>query len=207
MSTQQSRVRARAARRRHLQQRQTVIFGTLIAVMLVGGLAAGAIWTGILPSPFTVAINSPEPTDAGASMPCPPENATFVPLSEISANVLNGTDRQGLAATAATALTEQGIAVGNQANAESRFAGEARIIAGPQGLPAAFTAAQLFADATIEVDSRSGETIDVVIGAEFEDLRADDEIAIDPEAPIPAAAECTPLATATPTDSGEQAEG
>lgn len=207
MSTQQSRARARAARRRHLQQRQTVIFGTLIAVMLVGGLAAGAVWTGILPSPFTVAIKSPEPTDAGATMPCPPEDATFVPLSEISANVLNGTDRGGLAATAATALTEHGVAIGNQANAETRFAGEARIIAGPQGLPAAFTAAELFSEAVIEVDSRNGETIDIVLGAEFEELRADEEIAIDPDAPIPAAAECTPLATATPTESGENAEG
>lgn len=207
MSTQQSRVRARAARRRHLQQRQTVIFGTLIAVMLVSGLAAGAMWTGILPSPFSVAINSPEPTDAGATMPCPPDGATFVPLSEISANVLNGTDRRGLAATAAAALTDHGIAVGNQANAESLFAGQARIMAGPQGLPAAFTAAELFGDAAIEVDSRSDETIDIVLGAEFEELRADDEIAIDPDAPIPAAAECTPLSTATPDDSDESAEG
>lgn len=207
MSTQQSRARARAARRRHLQQRQTVIFGTLIAVMLVSGLAAGAVWSGILPSPFSVAINSPEPTNSGATTPCPPDGATFVPLSEIAANVLNGTNRSGLAATASAALTEQGIAIGNEANAESQFTGDAQITAGPQGLPAAFTAAELFNDAQIEVDSRSGETIDIVLGSEFEELRADEEIAIDPDAPIPAAAECTPLSTATPTESGEPAEG
>ena len=175
--------------------------------MLVSGLAAGAIWVGILPSPVSVAINSPEPTDPGASTPCPPEDATFVPLSDISANVLNGTDRRGLASTTSAALAEHGIAIGNEANAESQFTGEAQITAGPQGLPAAFTAAELFNAATIEVDSRSGETIDIVIGTEFEALRASDEIAIDPEAPIPAAAECTPLSTATPTESGDSAEG
>ena len=207
MSTQQSRVRARAARRRHLQQRQTVIFGALIAAMLVGGLTAGAMWVGILPSPFSVAINSPEPTEAGATTPCPPEGATFVPLEEISANVLNGTNRNGLASTTSAALAEHGVAIGREANAESRFTGAARIIAGPQGLPAAFTTAELFTDATIEVDSRSGETIDVVLGSAFQELRPDEEIAIDPEAPIPAAAECTPLSTATPTETAEPAEG
>lgn len=205
---EQSRARARAARRRHLQQRQTVIFGTLIAVMLVGGLASGAMWVGILPSPFTVAINSPEPTGEGETFPCPPDDATFVPLSEISANVLNGTNRDGLAATASTALADRGIAIGSQANAETAFAGDAQITAGPAGLPAAFTAAELFNEATIDVDSRSGETIDIVLGSNYETLRANDEIAIDPDAPIPAAPDCTPLSTASPTETGDApAEG
>lgn len=183
-----------------MQQRQTVIFGTLIAAMLVLGLGAGAMWVGILPSPFAVAINSPDPTDAGESTPCPPDGATFVPLSEIAANVLNGTDRNGLASTTSEALTEHGLAIGQQGNAETQFSGEARIIAGPEGLAAAFTAAQLFPDPTIEVDSREGEGIDIIVGSEFEGLRSGDEIAIDPDAEIPAAADCTPLSTADPSE-------
>ncbi len=199
MSTQQSRARARAARRRHLQQRQTVIFGSLIAAMLVIGLASGAMWVGILPSPFSVAINSPAPTASAATVPCPPEGATFVPLEDITANVLNGTSRNGLAASTSEALTERGVTVDQEANAESPYSGSVQIVAGPEGLAAAFTIAELFTDAVIETDSRGGATVDVILGANFEALRDAEEIAIDPEAPIPAATDCTPLSTASPT--------
>ncbi|WP_277050621.1 LytR C-terminal domain-containing protein [Ruania albidiflava] len=199
MSTQQSRARARAARRRHLQQRQTVIFGTLIAAMLVVGLAAGAMWVGILPSPFSVAIRSPEPSTSAATVPCPPDGATFLPLEDITANVLNGTSRAGLAASTSDALSNHGITVDQESNAEAPYSGTVQIVAGAEGLAAAFTIAELFEGAVIETDSRGGATVDVVLGANFEALRAEDEIAIDPDAPIPAATDCTPLSTASPS--------
>ncbi|WP_022918327.1 LytR C-terminal domain-containing protein [Ruania albidiflava] len=199
MSTQQSRARARAARRRHLQQRQTVIFGTLIAAMLVVGLASGAMWVGILPSPFSVPINSPEPTASEATVPCPPEDATFVALEDITVNVLNGTSRVGLAASTSDALTNHGVTVAEQSNSEAPYAGTVEIVTGADGLPAAFTIAELFDNATIQTDSRGGATLDVVLGANFEALRSSDEISIDPEAPIPAATDCTPLSTASPS--------
>ena len=49
MSQSTEAVRARAARRRHLQQRQTVIFGTLVAALLVIGLLGGAVETKGMP--------------------------------------------------------------------------------------------------------------------------------------------------------------
>lgn len=207
MSTQQSRARARAARRRHLQQRQTVIFGTLIAAMLVVGLASGAMWVGILPSPFNVAIKSPEPTASGATVLCPPDGATFVPLADITANVLNGTSRAGLAASTSADLADRGLTIDQEANAEARYVGDAEIVAGIEGMAAAFTVAELFNDAIIEMDSRGGTTVDIILGQDFEALRDQAEIAIDPEAPIPAAAGCTPLSTASPSPSDEAEEG
>src|SRR5690606_2527668 len=71
---------AREARRRHLQQRQTVIFGSLIAGLLVIGLGAGAVWAGILPAPISIPIQSPEPDDLAPPAPCPPEGALPVPM-------------------------------------------------------------------------------------------------------------------------------
>lgn len=202
----QARARARAARRRHLQQRQTVIFGTLIAAMLVVGLAAGAMWVGILPSPVSVAIEAPESTSAADSQPCPPEGATYVPLEEISANVLNGTNENGLAGRTTDALAERGVAVGRTANADSAFEGVARILAGPSGLPAAFTLAELFNGAEVEVDSREDETVDVILGSKFEALRPKDEISIDPKAAIPAPTDCTPVSTSSQEPSDDSGE-
>ncbi|QOR71299.1 LytR C-terminal domain-containing protein [Ruania alkalisoli] len=198
--------KARAARRRHLQQRQTVIFGTLILAMLLIGLGAGAVWVGVLPSPFNVAISSPEPTETADAGPCPPADATYVPLGEISANVLNGTSESGLAARTSGELGERGIAVSRTANASSPFAGTARIISGQDGLAAAFTTAVLFPGAVIDVDDRSDQTVDIVLGATFETLRSADEIDIDPELEIPAPQGCTPLSTAEPTDESASAE-
>jgi len=201
----QARARARATRRRHLQQRQTVIFGTLIAVMLVVGLAAGAMWVGILPSPISVAIESPEETSSTDAQPCPPDGATYVPLEEISANVLNGTTEAGLAGRTTEALANRGVAVGRTANADSAFKGVARILAGPKGLPAAFTLAELFDGAEVEVDSREDETVDVILGSEFESLRPKEEISIDPDAAIPAPTDCTPVSSSEDSkSSGEQ---
>ena len=202
----QARARARAARRRHLQQRQTVIFGTLIAAMLVVGLAAGAMWVGILPSPISVAIESPEDSSGADTQPCPPDGATYVPLEEISANVLNGTTEAGLASRTTEALADRGVAVGRTANADSAFEGVARLLTGPKGLPAAFTLAELFDGAEVEVDSREDETVDVILGSKFESLRPKDEISIDPDAAIPAPTNCTPVSTSEEDadDSGDQ---
>src|SRR5690625_5261355 len=149
--------------------------------MLVVGLASGAMWVGILPSPFSVPINSPEPTTSTATVPCPPDDATFVTLEDITVNVLNGTSRAGLAATTSDALTNRGVTVAEESNSETPYAGTVEIVTGADGLAAAFTIAELFEDATIRADSRGGATVDVVLGADFEALRSDDEIAIDPE--------------------------
>ncbi|SEE90459.1 LytR C-terminal domain-containing protein [Ruania alba] len=198
--------KARAARRRHLQQRQTVIFGTLITAMLVIGLAAGAVWVGILPSPVSIAISEPESTETGDAGPCPPEAATYVPLNEISANVLNGTSRSGLAASTSAELGDRGISVGRQDNAESPFAGVVRIVSGPEGLAAAYTAGVLFTDARIEVDSRTDETIDVILGSAYEALRSADEVDIDPAVEIPVPQGCEPLSTPESADTSPSAE-
>ncbi|MBK5248621.1 MAG: LytR C-terminal domain-containing protein [Actinomycetales bacterium] len=188
---------ARAGRRRHLQQRQTVIFGGLIAAILVIGLTATAMWVGILPSPINVPISSPTPTDTVAAMPCPPDGQLPVPYAEISANVLNGTNTAGLAATTAASLAGYGVSIGQQANANARYAGVARIVAGPLGVGAAYTVAALFPEATIETDARSDATVDVIVGSEFEALLPAESITLDPTVDIPAPEGCTPVALPT----------
>lgn len=189
-------VRARVARRRHMQQRQTVIFGTLVTVLLVAGLLGGAVWSGVLPSPIDIEINSgaPEATPAPVAPPCPPEGALPVPYSEISANVLNGTETQGLAAGTAATLRSYGIQTGREQNGQ-RYEGVARLTAGPLGVASAYTLAALFSSAEIVLDAREDATVDVLLGMTFEDVLPLEQVELDPEAPIPPPADCRPVET------------
>ncbi len=189
-------VRARVARRRHMQQRQTVIFGTLVTVLLVAGLLGGAVWSGVLPSPIDIEINSgaPEATPAPGAPPCPPEGALPVPYSEISANVLNGTETQGLAAGTAATLRSYGIQTGREQNGQ-RYEGVARLTAGPLGVASAYTLAALFSSAEIVLDAREDATVDVLLGMAFEDVLPLEQVELDPEAPIPPPADCRPVET------------
>lgn len=189
-------VRARVARRRHMQQRQTVIFGTLVTVLLVAGLLGGAVWSGVLPSPIDIEINSgaPEATPAPVAPPCPPEGALPVPYSEISVNVLNGTETQGLAAGTAATLRSYGIQTGREQNGQ-RYEGVARLTAGPLGVASAYTLAALFSSAEIVLDAREDATVDVLLGMAFEDVLPLEQVELDPEAPIPPPADCRPVET------------
>lgn len=195
-------VRARAARRRHMQQRQTVIFGTLVAALLVVGLVAGAMWSGVLPSPFSVPINSgpPVPTPAAVVPPCPPEGEKPVPYTEISANVLNGTETQGLAAGTAATLRSYGIQTGREQNGQP-YTGVVRLTAGPLGVASAYTLAALFSESQIELDAREDATVDVLLGDGFEEVLPVDAVKLDAKEPIPAPADCKPVEP--PADEGD----
>lgn len=184
-------MRARAARRRHLQQRQTVIFGSLIAALLVAGLAGMAMWTGIVPSPINVPIYSgPQPTTPPPQVPpCPPEGAMPVAYGNITANILNGTDTQGLAGLTGATLRGYGIQTGREENG-SPYGGVAQLTTGPAGVPSAYTLAALFTDSQIILDAREDATVDILIGSRFESLIALEQVELDPEAPIPVPDNC-----------------
>ncbi|MPV37047.1 LytR C-terminal domain-containing protein [Georgenia subflava] len=200
----------RAARRRRLQQRQTVIFGGLITVLLVIGLVAAAMWSGLLPAPFTREFSSEEPTEQQIQQPCLPEGAVPLELASITANVYNGTDRSGLAAATGSALGQVGVLVNQQANwPGGSYPGVVQIVAGPIGVTAAYSLARLFPGSVVTLEStRADESVDVVLGGGYEAMLAADEIAaLDPAAPLTAPEDCTPVTQPTagePTEAPAQ---
>lgn len=186
-------IRARQARRRHMQQRQTVIFGTLVAALLVVGLLGGAMWSGVLPTPVNVPINSGAPAEIPDVVPpCPPAEATAVAYDEISANVFNGTETQSLAAVTAAILRDYGIQTGQETNG-TPYGGVVQLTAGPLGVASAYTLAGLFEDSQIVLDNREDATVDVLLGEQFEELLAVEEATLAPGEPIPAPDGCRPM--------------
>ncbi|MFH5820962.1 LytR C-terminal domain-containing protein [Georgenia sp. AZ-5] len=188
--------RLRAARRRHLQQRQTVIIGGLVTVLLVVGVIAGAMWAGLLPAPFTREFSSPEPTEEAIVTPCVPEGTAPPAFTEITANVYNGTDRPGLAGDTAEGLGQAGVVVNQQANwPQGEYSGAVQIIVGPKAVAAGYSVARAFPGAVVSLDeNRDDETVDVVLGATYESMLPPEEIAaLDPAAPLVSAEGCTPV--------------
>lgn len=189
--------RQRAVRRRHLLERQAVIFGGLIATLLTLLVAGLAVWFGAVPSPVSVPFESPTPVDTTVAAPCPPADAPPVPYNEITLNVYNGTTRGGLAAATAGELAARGFQIAARANDPfGRYDGATLLRAGATGLDEAYTVAALFPDAVVQLDIREESTVDVTLGSLYDGMRPAQEAELDPGQPIPAPPGCydVPLA-------------
>lgn len=199
MSTDRTPDAARQRRRRHTRERQAVVFGVLLAGLGVAAAGAGAVYTGNLELPFlTRDFSSPEPTGlAVADSPCPPEGATPVPYGQITVNVYNSTNRVGLAGDTGDALESRGFVIGTEANARgagyTAYPDTALIQFGAQGVAAAYTVAAQFDSPQLVLDTREDATVDVVVGAAFNNLVAAADVVLTPDQPFAVPEGCIAL--------------
>lgn len=186
--------RARSLRRRHMHERQAVVFGVLLAAMAVIGLGAAAVYTGSLSLPFIEEDfqAEPTPTVAAVTFPCPPEGAKAEPYSVITVNVYNTTSTSGLAATTMNELVARDFKPGNTGNLPE-YAGTAQVITGVASVARAYTLAAQVEGAQLVLDARTGGSVDLVLGTGYTGLLAPDEVTLDPEAPLESPAGCTPF--------------
>jgi LytR cell envelope-related transcriptional attenuator len=187
--------RERSLRRRHKHERQAVVFGLLIAGLAVGALGAVAIFTGGIEAPFSRPFTtpSPDPVEAAAPPPCPPEGTLPVAYSAVQVTVLNATNRAGLAAQTGEALTSRGFVLLGTGNSPSPVAGVARISFGVAGVAAAYTLAAHVEGELLLLDGRPDATVDLVVGEEFVSLLDPGTIPLDPNAPLVGQEGCVPL--------------
>ncbi|MFY9262360.1 MAG: LytR C-terminal domain-containing protein [Actinomycetaceae bacterium] len=155
---------ARAEYRRRIQQRQTVIFGsisTVLAVLLLLGLLA---WTGVIPMPTREFSRPPE--EVVAPPPCPVGDGAPVELNYISTRIYNSTNATGLATALGHDLATLGINVIETSNWNDKTVPEPiRMFAGPNGVNAAYTLLAYLPEAIIVFDpTNTSEIVDVVIG-------------------------------------------
>ncbi|GIG21305.1 hypothetical protein Cch01nite_20290 [Cellulomonas chitinilytica] len=194
--------RGRALRRRHMHERQAVIFGVLLAGLAVAGLGAAAVYTGSLDLPvigrgFSTAPASP--TAANAVGPCPPEGALPVPYDQVTVNVYNATTRVRLAAATAEVLGERGFHVGTTQNG-SAYSGVALISFGPGGVAQAYTLAAQIEGATLLLVNKdpADPSVDLALGSDYAELKPAETVLLDPAVPFTPPPGCTPLSEATP---------
>lgn len=191
--------RARALRRRHMHERQAVVFGVLLACLAVAGLGAAALYTESLSLSFLEREFTAVPTvDAVAvATYCPPEGAMPVPADQITVDVYNGAGVGGLAGTTAGQLAERGFVIGATENAPSALSGVARIIYGPAGSAAAYTLKAYVDGAVLQNDPRETPEVDLIVGKEFTGLLPPEAVLLDPATPLEGPEGCTPFSELT----------
>lgn len=173
----EEKTQTRAIYRKKTQQRQTVIFTSLGAILLFLLAVCLLVWAGILPSLINPSFSQPEKTNS-VVIPCPPKNSDAVDPATINVLVYNSTDRSGLAGSVGQALANAGMTVSSTGNWNEKLEEPARIIAGPAGLEGAYTLARYLPGAVVVFSNDlSGESLSVVLGDAFEAVRSPEEVA------------------------------
>lgn len=198
MTTPDQAKRERAARRRHKQERQAVIFGVLIAFLAVSGLAAAAVYTGAIDPPFERGFSAKASEDDKATpQPCLAADTLPVPYSSIVVRVLNGTSRAGLASSAADDLVARGFVVESTGNANKAHTGT-QISFGAAGLASAYTLAAHLPEARLFYDDRDDASLDLYLGESFTGFAELDSILLDPTVAMASLEGCTVIESLTP---------
>lgn len=183
----------RAQYRRRLLQRQTTIFGSIVAAMGVLLIVAMLFWTGAIPFPWDREFTeAPDPNVVVT--PCLPDGASAVDLTTINVNVYNSTTRTGIAGEAGQQLTALGINVGQTDNWSGTSLQEsARIQTGVEGIASAYTLAQYIPNSVIQYNSSiTGESLTVVLGVEWTAVSsAEDVAAANPDGTLTSVEGCT----------------
>ena len=155
--------RARKLRRRHMHERQAVIFGVLLSFLALSFVTAAAIYTGNLNIPlFSRAFTAkPTPTVTHDPQPCPPTGALPVPAGDITVNVYNATSKTGLAGSTAKDVRTYGFVVGTIANDPlgKSVTGTGEIRYGKNGKVAASVVRTMLPTAAIVQDARADASL------------------------------------------------
>ena len=163
---------ARAAYRRKMQQRQTVLFSSLTATLAVVMVLAMLIWAKVIPFPFEPKFTEVEDPNK-VTTPCIADGAKATDLTSITVNVYNATNRTGIAGEASKDLGTLGVTVAQTQNwsGETKVSESARIVTGSRGINAAYTIAQYIPKSVVQYDaSMNDETVSVVLGTGYNEI-------------------------------------
>jgi len=193
--------------RRHRRERQFLVFGLLIGVLIAIFAIGLAVYQNRIDPPIDRAIVTPPPDfESDITTPCPPadvgggEDLPMLP-SEVSVRVRNSTEKTGLARDTLEVLTGRGFEqAGSPTNWDNRsYAKSVRIQFGVDGLRQAYTVGTNFPLVEYVLDNREGAVVDVILGTTFEisQIRPQYAPELDPTTPFVTPVQCLPL-TLTP---------
>lgn len=185
-----------------MAQRQTRIYGTILAVLAVLFLLGLLGLFGILPMPFGNEFSKKIDYASNGTTPCPSENGVIVgPGEGVNVQVLNASSVSGLAGHIGTELEDAGYNVPVIDNSPKSFKGNVQIEAGPDGVDYAYTIAQFFdPPVRIKLQPLGGKTINIVLGEGFHGNPTAEKI----EEILASKAKLTPLANCKPVKSGQE---
>ncbi|MCS6712124.1 LytR C-terminal domain-containing protein [Brachybacterium sp. EF45031] len=161
--------------------------------LLVIGIAGTAwyAWQQLTAEPAEEHVIEDKALRSGTpSLTCPEPGAVPAAAGDVEVRVLNGTRRNGLAASVTADLRERGYITGEPTNTTASEEG-VTIVHGPQGYLAASSVAAQFPEATLRLDAqRDGTAVEVLLGSTSVELVAADQAAERLAAPVAAPEGC-----------------
>ena len=157
----------RARYQQHMRQRQTIVFGSVGAVLFVLLVFCTLFWLNVIPFPFNREFSrAPELKEY---VPCVAENTDPVAAADITVRVYNASNVEGLAAKVAETFSTGGITVSETANwAGDGINDPVVIYTSKNGTAAAYTVRAFLPTAKVIYDPNLvGEEVDVVLGAKW----------------------------------------
>ena len=191
-------------RRRH--ERQFLVFGVIVGVLIALAAVSLAIYQGRIESPIQRAITSPSAdVESMITLPCPPAdlgNGENLPLppTQVAVRVLNGSDISGLAGNTLSILVDRGYVSVGAANWYRTYDKAVRIQFGVDGLRQAYSVAANFPDVELVLDTRDGALVDIILGPGFDpkNIRPQYAPELDPTTELTAPGRCVPVDIADP---------
>lgn len=194
--------RGRAERKRRLQQRQTLVYGSLILVLGIVLLIAWLQWSQAIPSPFAREFTTEDTPQISETVACPAPGDVMMAPGDITATVLNSTPTSGLAGDVADQLRNVGIVVETVGNwDESVLASQGVIEVGPAAVVEGYSLQSVLPGMPVMQVDREDTSVTVVIGTQFSGVA--DAAAFQPGSPISIPEVC--LTSAPATDEAETA--
>ncbi|MFD6166707.1 LytR C-terminal domain-containing protein [Oerskovia sp. NPDC060287] len=205
MTTQPGPDHSRTVRRRRMHERQAVIFGLLVAFLVITGIGALAVYTGAVDAPFNKGFTTIQVDGelADVKSPCLPEGTLPVAYADVQVRVFNGTGKGGLGAANQEILTNRGFTVVLLGDLEDT-AGKnitqdaTQISYGLAGVAQAYTLAAHYPSPILVLDDRADATVDVVLGKNFENLVDEELVGLDGAVPLESRKDCVAVETLTP---------
>ncbi|MCA5894336.1 LytR C-terminal domain-containing protein [Isoptericola sp. NEAU-Y5] len=192
----------RLTRRRREHERQAVVFGLIIAFLLIAALGAVAAYSGAISTPFSRPIYTPVAV-APSPEPClpavkgQPDGALPVPYEKIKVRVFNASETGGIASATAEVLDERGftvIATGDM----SRQVETSELHFGVKGITRAYTLAAQFTSIRLVLDDRDGGSVDMLVGNRYTPPMNADQVLITADTPLQDVQGCVPADQITP---------
>jgi len=188
--------------RRHRRERQFLVFGVSVGLLVAISAIALAAYQGRIDPPVNAAFQTPNPEFAtDITVPCPPadkggaENMPL-PTDQVVVRVRNGNGETGLARDTLDVLTGRGYVGAGATNWDNRTYGDSiRIQFGVDGLQQAYTVARNFPTVEYVLDTREGAVVDVILGATFDvkQMRPPYAPELDATTPLVAPTLCLPV--------------
>lgn len=184
-----------------------MVFGLIIAFLVILGLGALAVYTETIDAPFAEPIYTPSAQSTSIAPAClptdedSPEGVLPMAYDKVRVRIFNAADdRFALAGAADDVLSDRGFDVRDTGDFPRLIDGPSEIRYGAEGIVQAYTLAAQFEDVELVMDDRGGKFVDLLIGVGWTEPVPPEEVTLSADEPLTNLPGCVPAEELEPVE-------